>query len=96
MIAFYLSVKNPFARDLEKTFSFSKDYKISKHKVFEFQFCRFANYHWFSFRFNLAWRGDSHAGPSLGIKFFGHDLTVRVYDTRHWDYKKGTWENHES
>jgi hypothetical protein len=96
MINLSLSIKNPFAKDLKKTFSFSKNWKITKYKVFEFQFCRLANYHCVSFHLDLAWRGQSHAGPLFELEFFGYELIIKIYDTRHWNYKKGTWENYES
>jgi hypothetical protein len=96
MIALHLSIKNIFAKDLKETFSFSKNWKFSKHKVFEFQICRLANYEWFSIHLDLSWRGQSHAGPSFEMEFFGCQLISKIYDIRHWDYEKGTWENCES
>jgi len=45
------------------------------------------NFYW---RFNT--RGD-HAGLKFNIELFGLLFEFNIYDRRHWDYVKDTWQN---
>ena len=36
-------------------------------------------------------RGD-HAGLKLHFGLFGTEIEFQIYDSRHWDYRKDTWE----
>jgi len=42
--------------------------------------------------FSLSFRGRDHAGLELGVCILGYDLAFRIYDTRHWNHEKNTWE----
>lgn len=40
---------------------------------------------------NFTIKGD-HAGLYLMFGLFGYSIEYHVYDNRHWDYEKNTWE----
>ncbi len=92
MVSVSFSVRNPKAQDLKTSFSVFQDFKLSQFKHLEIQLCRFSLYYWFSFRVDLSWQGQCHAGPMLEIEFWGYQFILKIYDTRHWDYSKGNWE----
>jgi len=41
---------------------------------------------------DLHWKGMSHAGPSLSVAFLTFQFDINIYDHRHWDHDKDTWE----
>jgi len=40
-------------------------------------------------------KNTDHAGFWFNVSIFGLDSTYRIYDTRHWDHDKETWEVYE-
>jgi hypothetical protein len=94
MIKTNIAIRNPFAKDAPVKFDFWKALVITKNKSFEFQIWHGSMYCLFEFSLDLSWRGCDHAGPSLYISLFGWDVTFKLYDNRHWDYKNGTWQLH--
>lgn len=44
------------------------------------------------FQLDLSWRGHDHAGPSLNLGLLTWEFNINIYDHRHWDYEKHTWE----
>lgn len=45
---------------------------------------------------SLSFRNRDHAGLEIGFCFLGYDLAFRVYDIRHWNSEKNTWESKEN
>jgi hypothetical protein len=37
-------------------------------------------------------RKQDHAGASIGLDLIGFHVSIKIYDSRHWDYKLETWE----
>jgi len=68
---------------------------LTKNKTFEFEFLSGERTKGFEdFIFSLSHTSnESHAGPSfdLGIKNLFR-VCFRIYDNRHWNYKKNCWE----
>jgi hypothetical protein len=95
MIKTLLTVRNPFAKDSKMLHNRYQTFALSKNKTFEIEIGSASMYNLFMFSLDLSWRGQDHAGPELHIELFGFELTMKVYDNRHWDYNKGTWEYYE-
>jgi hypothetical protein len=92
MIRFSFNIKNPWTKDLPHNDYFYFDKRITKNKSFEAQIYRSGSYNFFKLSLDTAWRGDDHAGPSLEIELGKYYINLKIYDHRHWDYEKGTWE----
>ena len=64
--------------------------QITLNKFFEFQIMYYFDY-WFHIELNIQFSGSDHAGPSFEISFFGYIINLHIYDNRHWDQEKNTW-----
>lgn len=95
MLSFGISIRNPFSKDsdLKKYIYVCKS--ISKNKFLELEVYKCSCYNLIKFYVDLSWQGQDHAGPSLQIEVFGYCLDFDIRDYRHWDYKKGTWSEHD-
>ena len=103
MISFSLSLKNPwhkFIQNEEGHPSFArycKSYKITKNKSSEVEFIkRPTAYNIFGISVNTIFTGQNHAGVSLYLELLNIELSVIVYDNRHWNYEKGAWEIYDA
>ena len=68
---------------------------FSRYKHWEIQIDKFDVVHnLLELTLDLCWTGSDHAGPEVVIDLFGFWLSVKMYDSRHWDYKLGKWEEH--
>ena len=48
------------------------------------------------FDIDISWGiREDHAGFEICLGMFGYGVHFHIYDTRHWDYKKKTWEVYE-
>jgi hypothetical protein len=92
MIRFSFSIVNPWARDSEQYTYFYKDFSVAKNKAGEIQISSTSPYDLFSITFNCAFRGSDHAGIELTLAVYKFFFNFMIYDTRHWDFEKGTWE----
>jgi hypothetical protein len=78
----------------------SKDYyykqgSFSQRKHWEVQISKFAcTRNLLELTLDLGWTGEDHAGPELIIEVFGHWFNMKMYDSRHWDYELGQWEEY--
>jgi hypothetical protein len=79
----------PWIQDTFKSI-FSRSGVITKHKCWEIEITRFSE-NLFYFECDLHWRGRDHAGPEITIGLLSYVFSVKIYDNRHWDYTKGTW-----
>lgn len=42
---------------------------------------------------DLVWnKCTDHAGLAFSIGLLGYGISVRIYDTRHWNYDRNCWE----
>lgn len=92
MIKTNITIRNPFAKDEKCLLAWDKTLALTKHKTFEVEVCSASMYNLFEFSLDLSWRGRDHAGPELHVELVGFEATIKIYDNRHWNYIKGTWE----
>lgn len=69
---------------------YSRTKQLSEHKFIEFENI-YSGQYWFHFSLDLNWRGEDHAGPELELGLWGHEIRVKLYDNRHWNYKESRW-----
>lgn len=89
MIKLELVIHNPWSRG-NFADKWNKTWRITAHKAFEAQWFKYG-YDYLGFRVDTAWRGRDHAGPEFELVLFGHTLSLRLYDSRHWDYDNRCW-----
>lgn len=89
MINFNIELQNPWAKENFKNLFF-RFWKLSKHKGAEFEIIRYAE-SFLTVNFKWSTRTD-HAGVSLELALFGYQMSVSVYDIRHWDYGTNAWK----
>lgn len=66
---------------------------ISPHKCLEMQLMKDHFLIGIELNFGNTFKGRDHAGPTISISFFGYTFAIQIYDIRHWDYDKNTWED---
>ena len=92
---FLLQILNPFR---EKKDVFKNYYvyykKLSLNKSFEFQITSY-NMYLFELQFDCRMKGKDHGGISFNLTLFGYDISLMIYDNRHWNYEKGDWYTYE-
>jgi len=90
---FLLNIKNPFKWNCKNCWNnyWYWDKKLSSHKFFEIEKF-FDDSYIFKFELNLNFTGKDHAGPEIGIILFSFGMSMRIYDSRHWDYENNHWE----
>jgi hypothetical protein len=76
-------------KKFKKYFSFYK--QLSKYKNVEFETC-YSGYSIFQFELDFCPIAKDHGGLSLTLNFLGFEAGLRIYDSRHWDYKNWSWE----
>jgi hypothetical protein len=96
MIKFSFNIVNPWAKDCPMKDYYYRHKNLTKNKSFEIQISSSSPYNWFRLFVNLAWRGESHAGPEFELELGKYSVNVKIYDHRHWDYEKGSWEVYDS
>lgn len=91
MINFSFGLSNPFS-DRWATVYY-KDGLITKNTGAEIQVIRDNTIVNFAFRFTTR---QDHAGMTLDFGLFGYYVTMRYYDTRHWNDEAGRFYNYDS
>lgn len=85
----HTQLRNPFPHgEFKSLWHYASEPR--KHKVFEMQLMKYA-YNCFELDINIIFSGEDHAGPSFELNLFGLTLSVKLYDTRHWNYDTGDW-----
>lgn len=93
MIRLKLNIDNPWGSDdFRNIWSWHK--KLAKTKAFEIQLSRYSR-ELFGINIDLNWVGRDHAGPEIEVIFATFSVRLNLYDSRHWDYEKRTWEKYE-
>ena len=87
MINLNLSISYPFSERFKMLVSTSGI--LTKHKAIETSAYRTAVIIKLALSYTV--RGD-HAGLHIEFGLFGYECELRIYDTRHWDYKAQQWE----
>ena len=71
----------------DKYFSFHK--RLSKYKHLEIE-GNYSNYHIFCFEFKISYKED-HAGILFSLNMFCREISLQIYDSRHWNYQNNYW-----
>jgi hypothetical protein len=87
-------IKNPWAKNPTTASPFkglSWTRSVGKYKQIEVQLGKLGS-NPLDIQLNTDWRGYDHAGPHVVLSVFGIMLSLGVYDTRHWDDAKNSWD----
>ena len=93
MINLHFSIVNPWYKENFKNIH-CRSGLITEHKAWEFQIIKYS-YNVATFSFQWTVRTD-HAGLELEIGLFGYSASLKIYDTRHWNYTQNTWEKYDN
>lgn len=94
MIFFGFDFAIPYKNKKDTIDYFYGDWSISKNKAFSIQFSKFG-YDFVLIEVEFSYYPyQCHAGPKLIFGMIGYSLILNIYDKRHWDYDKGTWEEY--
>ena len=89
---FNFSLYNPFCKKTIYKNIFAKYCNLPiKNKYFEFEIAKHTGT-LLKLQLELNFKGCDHAGPEFSIGIFGYEISARIYDHRHWDYKNNKWE----
>ena len=92
MLSLNLHLRNPWSTEnFKNLFNWTK--LLTKHKALEIELTRYS-YDAFELYLNTNFAGCDHAGPCLKIAILGYAGSIKLYDTRHWDYENKRWENY--
>lgn len=94
MIRIDFAIANPFKHKEWKDL-YQGEWLISKHKVLEIGFFKYA-WNLVEFELDLRWCGSDHAGPKLELGLFGWQVRIAIADTRHWNQKINSWEKYNT
>jgi hypothetical protein len=94
MIKLSLSVLNPYSKDRFKCVNFWIG-KITKHKSWEVEIYT-QDQSLLEIDIDTCVIGRDHAGVRVVLGLFYFMISAKMYDTRHWNYELGRWENHEN
>lgn len=94
MFNFEFKISNPFVRDKWKSL-YSNHFKISKNKVFEIEMIFFKSTI-FLVDLDINFNKVDHAGPKITLGLFGLEISLHLYDTRHWNYEENRWCKYEN
>ena len=87
MINLNFTLSNPWSRTFRIVSGKSGSFILSK--AWEVNIYRTANI------LNIVCTVNSrrdHAGIRLEVGLLGYEIELHLYDVRHWDYQKDTWE----
>jgi len=73
------------------TWKYGFNFKLSTNKAFEVEYLK-GVYNWFVLHFEWTSKTD-HAGLHINLGLFNRELSVKLYDKRHWNYKEKRWSN---
>lgn len=83
-------IKNPWAKcDWDDVYC--KSALLTKNKAIEFEILK-DNQMLVELDLRVDYRMD-HAGFTFGVGLFKYSIYCKFYDIRHWNGKKGNWEN---
>ena len=94
MLYLNFSIVNPFAQQ-DFNNIFSRSGQLTENKCWEIEIYREPR-RLLGIEINLEWRGCDHAGPGMELSLFGHSISIKVYDVRHWNSKENTWVNYDN
>ena len=86
----HIAIRNPWPHPEFQNF-WARSWPVGPHRTLEIQFYRYA-WNLAEFSVNLAWWGESHAGPELEIGLLGWNIRVALPSNHHWDHERHCWE----
>jgi hypothetical protein len=91
MISFTLFVNNPLSKESFANL-FSKSGALYGNKFWEFEILKLGG---MLLDLTLAFhpRGRDHGGLKLEVGLLGFELSLNIYDSRHWDEDANKWED---
>ena len=89
MIYFNINIRNPWWWDRWNNIKCWSGPTFLKNKYWEVQLMKCEEL--FRIEFNWTIRQD-HAGIELELGLLGYKISCNIYDCRHWDHVKGTWQ----
>lgn len=95
MLNLTLNIQNPFSKDIStntKKPYYCSYYPITRNKFFELECGKYSSYDLLKVQFDTRWRGSDHAGIGFVFDLWGWMFIAYIRDSRHWDYKNGTWK----
>lgn len=97
MIYFNFTIQNPWHNDKKHPWRdlYQGEWTVTKNKTLGIRF-DFYTWDWFEVGINTRWRGQSHAGPSINLRFFGLGFTIELTDNRHWNDDENRWVNYDN
>lgn len=90
MITLDFSIQN-FISNNEYRGLYDRSIQFTKYKSCEIEVVKYS-YNIFELHIDFRVSGYDHAGPEFRIGILGYNLIIAVYDSRHWDSTKNTWE----
>jgi hypothetical protein len=91
MIHLNLTIQNPWDTTFKNVYC--KAGQLSENKSWEVECYRSGIV--ISFSFEVTFRRD-HGGLCIEFGFLGYTIGAQIYDNRHWDCEKNTWEKHDN
>lgn len=88
MIYFNFNIRNPWSQRFKNLWSRTWVTPF-EYKFIELEFYRDTSL--VSINFNWSIR-QSHAGIDIELGLLGYCAHFNLYDSRHWDYHKSSWE----
>lgn len=95
MINLQFSIQNPWHNEKRWPWHdlYQSVWRITKNKTLEICI-ELYSYNLVHFELNTRFWGRDHAGPNLSFGLLGLGFQVQLYDNRHWNYEKNTWETY--
>ena len=86
-----IELKNPFDRwDYFRNLGFISG-QVFGHKFWELEHSYYSP---MLVDADIRWKHQTdHAGLDVSVGIFGYGISFRIYDTRHWNYEKGTYSS---
>jgi hypothetical protein len=85
---------NPFYKNSKFKIYFCFTKQILKNKFFEIQLSKYNRY-LFELEMDFQLTGKDHAGIKFSLTLFEYELSLLMYDNRHWDYENRRWQEYE-
>jgi len=92
MLNLNIYLHNPWYKEnFQNLFNWSK--KVTKNKVVEFEITRYAH-DLLGIHLSTDFTGNDHAGPRFDLALLGYSVSIKMYDTRHWNYEQNDWQKY--
>ena len=89
MIHISFGLSNPWGKPFDNLWNRSG--MITRHKAWEAELLQTQQLVGIHMGYTIR---QDHAGLDLELALFGYSISLKIYDTRHWDYKNNCWHSH--